>query len=234
MPRTRAPDRLEDIADGALDVFLQKGYRRTRMTDVAETAGVSPGLLYTYAASKEALFRLVLLRELGVGLDQTSLPAPTPSADDVQALIRRALRDLGTIPTLDAAADTADPTDASAELAAIVGEHYDRVQRYRRVISLVERSSFDWPELADRFYRRGRRPFVSRLGEYIARRVKSGHFAPVPDPDVAARFVIETVAWFANHRYGDYDGAQIDDRLARDTVIRLIVAAFVRRAERPA
>ena len=114
-----------------------------------------------------------------------------------------------------------------AELAAIVGEHYDRVARYRRVIKLVERSALDWPELADRFYVRGRRPFVRRLGEYIARRVASGDLAAVPDPDVAARYVIEVVAWFANHRHGDRDGRSIDEATARATVVELVTRSLV-------
>src|SRR5207302_1397330 len=128
--RTRAPERLQEIADAALDVFFERGYRRARMVDVAEAAGVSPGLLYTYAENKEALFQLVILRAPGVEPDETALPSPTP------------------------------------------------------------------------------------------------------DPEVAARFVIETVSWFANHRYGDYDGAQIDDGTARETVVQLVSAALVGTATR--
>jgi len=156
--RTRAPDRLEEIADAALDVFIRRGYRRARMVDVAEAAIVSPGLLYTYAANKEALFQLVMLRELGVQLDESALPAQPPGPEAVQSLVRQALRRLGSIPQLDAAERTDDPPDARAELASIVAEHYEWVQRYRRVIMLVERSALDWPELADLFYSRGRRP----------------------------------------------------------------------------
>ena len=119
-----------------------------------------------------------------------------------------------------------DPPDARDELAAIIGEHYDRVHRYRRVIRLVERSALDWPELADRFYVKGHRPFVRRLAEYIERRVASQHFAAVPDADVAARYVIEVVAWFANHRHGDRDGVRIDEALARETVVELATRSF--------
>jgi AcrR family transcriptional regulator len=224
-PRTRAPDRLREIVDAALDVFMRSGYRRARMADVARAAGVSPGLLYTYAETKEALFNLVLQRELGVDVDALPLPVPTPDPAATRKLVGQALWEVGTIPTLDAAGDA--PADVGAELAAIVGEFYDRVHRYRRFIRLLERSALEWPELADRFYERGRRPFVSRLGEYIRGRVGTGHFRPVPDPDVAARFVIETVSWFANHRYGDHDGARIDDGTARATVVQLVSAGLV-------
>ena len=43
-------------------VFSRHGYRRTQMADVARQAGVSPGNLYNYVDSKDALFYLVLRR----------------------------------------------------------------------------------------------------------------------------------------------------------------------------
>ena len=68
---------------------------------------------------------------------------------------------------------------------------------------------------------------MQRLGRYISSRVASGDFRPVPDADVAARFILETVAWFANHRYGDHDGAGIDDEIARATVVELVTNSLV-------
>jgi AcrR family transcriptional regulator len=226
VPRTRSPQRTDEILEAALQVFLVRGYQRTRMTDVAAEAQVSPGLLYTYAASKEALFHLVLRRELGEDLTAIALPVPDPGPDAVQAVVRDALREVSSIPTLERAAEIGDPADARAELEAIIGEHYDNLHRYRRVIRLVERSSLDWPDLADRYYQKGRRPFVRRLGAYIERRIASGHFTAVPDADVAARYVIEVVAWFAMHRYGDHDGVRIDDDIARETVVELATRSF--------
>jgi AcrR family transcriptional regulator len=219
--RARTPERVDEIVDAALGVFLARGYRRTRMTDIAAAAQVSPGLLYTYAASKEALFHLVLGRETGLDLATVALPAPDPQPDAVLTAIQRALREIARLPALDEAVTIDEPDDARAELATIVGEFYDNVHRYRRVIRLVERSALDWPALDDRFYVKGRRPLVNRLATYIARRVSSGHFGTVPDVHIAARYVIEVVSWFANHRYGDRDRSLIDDELARATVVEL-------------
>ncbi len=232
MARTRPPQRLDDIAEAALRVFLAKGYRLARMEEVAREAGVSPGLLYSYTTGKEALYQLVLQRELGVDLSDAKLPIPKPDATAVAALTKRAMREVGTIKALDDALRTDQTADARAEVEAIVGEHYDRLHRYRRFVRLAERSALDWPELSEQVYERGRRPFVKRLGEYIAGRVSTGHFAPVPDPHVAARFVIETVAWFANHRYGDHDGASIDDDVAKATVVQLVATGLVGDASR--
>ncbi len=197
------------------------------MQDVAQAAGVSPGLLYTYAAGKEALFSLVIQREGGVDVDALALPVPNPDTQDLEAVVERVLRAAMKAPSLQVAERTPLPTDARAELGAIVAELYDRISHTRRLLRLVERTALDWPELADHFYNRGRRPFVQRLGRYIARRTRSGDFRSVPDPEVAARFVLESASWFANHRYGDHDGATIDDDIARTTVIELVTNSLV-------
>ncbi|GIU86584.1 MAG: hypothetical protein KatS3mg009_1099 [Acidimicrobiia bacterium] len=227
MPRTRPADRLDELLDAALHVFLALGYRRARMSDVAAAAGVSPGLLYTYAAGKEALFSLVVRRELGEAVDAIALPVPNPEPGDLERLVVRGVRGIARNPVLEAAEAVDDPADAAAELATVVGEIYDSMHRYRRFIRVVERSAVEWPELAEHFYERGRRPLVRRLARFIARRCASGHYRPVPDPEVAARYVVEIVAWFANHRYGDHDGARIDDAIARETVVQLVTRGFV-------
>jgi AcrR family transcriptional regulator len=228
MARTRAPGRLGEILDAAHGVFVRNGYRRTRMHDVATAAAVSPGLLYTYAAGKDALFSLVVQRAAGVNVDDFALPARNPEPEALLALVRRSLNQRMRSPVLEAALqlDRA-PKDVAAEVEQIVGEHYDNVAAARDLIALVERSAADWPELADVFFTRGRRTYVDQLGDYFARRGRTGALHSVVDAKVAARLVVETVAWFANHRFGDYDGAAIDNTLARATTVDLLTNAFL-------
>jgi AcrR family transcriptional regulator len=222
VPRTRAPGRLNDIVEAAAEVFATRGYRLTRMQDVAAAAGVSSGLLYTYAAGKEGLFTLVIQAAAGVDLDTLPLPVPDPDERELEAIVRKTLRELRA-PRLQAAqAATRRPADPRAELEGIVAEQYDGIHQMRRLLRVIERCALDWPELADLFFNRARKPHVRRLANYIERRAKWGCFRPVPDAEVAARVVIETVAWFANHRYGDYDGAKIPDDVARATVIEML------------
>ena len=108
MVRTRAPHRLEEIVEAATVVFLEKGYRRARMDEIAREAGVSPGLLYSYAEGKEALFQLAQLRELGVDISRSELPVPAPSAEEMQAVAKRAFKELAAVPALEAALKTDD------------------------------------------------------------------------------------------------------------------------------
>ena len=66
MSRTAAPRprwqrrpaaRPDEILDAAFAVFVEDGFARAKLDDVARRAGVSKGTLYRYFDSKEALFR---------------------------------------------------------------------------------------------------------------------------------------------------------------------------------
>src|SRR5436309_6245839 len=53
--------RRQQIIDGALEVFAEKGFEKATNKDIAEAAGVgSPGLIYHYFKDKSDLFRQVL------------------------------------------------------------------------------------------------------------------------------------------------------------------------------
>ena len=58
--------------------------------------------------------------------------------------------------------------------------------------------------------------------------MRSGHFRPVADPAVAARFLIESVVFFAGHRHGDPDpGSLPGDDAVRAVVIPMLVASLM-------
>ncbi|MFG1680104.1 TetR/AcrR family transcriptional regulator [Nonomuraea sp. NPDC049269] len=63
MARTRSEQaawRREQLLDAALTVFADKGVDGATVKDVAQAAGVTPGLLYRYFDSKEAMVETLL------------------------------------------------------------------------------------------------------------------------------------------------------------------------------
>jgi len=59
MPRRPAPpgeDRRNRILEAALKVFAAKGFKGATNKDIADAAGVTPGLIYWYFKNKEDLF----------------------------------------------------------------------------------------------------------------------------------------------------------------------------------
>ncbi|MEO8610114.1 MAG: TetR/AcrR family transcriptional regulator [Chloroflexota bacterium] len=60
-------DRREQIIDAALQVFSQKGFERTTNKDIADEAGITPGLIYHYFKSKEDLLKAAIEDHSPVG-----------------------------------------------------------------------------------------------------------------------------------------------------------------------
>ena len=53
-------DRREQIIDAAMRAFAQKGFTRATNKDIAHQAGITPGLIYYYFESKEALLNAII------------------------------------------------------------------------------------------------------------------------------------------------------------------------------
>lgn len=85
----------------------------------------------------------------------------------------------------------------------------------------------DYPELDGTSVGERKRAHVGRVAAFLASRAAAGELRPLPDPEVAAYFLTESVAWFAQHRKRHPDAAMIDDRQARNAGRELLLAAFL-------
>jgi AcrR family transcriptional regulator len=231
MGRKRPDDRLARLVECGARVFTERGYRRTQMADVARAMGVAPGTLYLYVQSKEALFDLVVQRAF---LDNEAalprrLPIATPRPGLTLRHVRRRSADESHLPCLDAALRRRRPVDPRAELAEVVHELHGFIAHKRGAIRLLERCALDWPQLAEVFYTDVRRGLLRRLTSLLERRMAQRQLRRVAHPAAAARLILETISWFAMHRHGDQDAANIDDATAEETVVDALVNAYAPR-----
>ncbi|HYA35884.1 MAG TPA: TetR/AcrR family transcriptional regulator [Candidatus Binataceae bacterium] len=229
MARIRPANRISSLIDAAVRVFSAKGYRRAQMADIAREMGVSPGLLYNYVESKEALFYLVV--DQGIGQEPCgeplSLPVRTPPPGAItKRIAERFRKELG-MPALSAALKHPRAEDPLAELEAVVRELYASAYRYGDATTMLERSALDMPELAALFYGKMRPSLVSRLTRFIELRIEAGQFRCVPYPAVAARLILETVTWFARNRRGDPASQDISDQVAEEATVDFLVNSLV-------
>jgi AcrR family transcriptional regulator len=68
----RKDARPAEILDAALDLFVQKGFAKTRVEDIALRAGVTGGAIYRYFPNKEAILESLIRDSLLVSLDEIS------------------------------------------------------------------------------------------------------------------------------------------------------------------
>src|SRR5882724_8644929 len=193
MARKTPPDRLPQLIACATTVFIEQGYRRTQMADIAAALGVAKGTLYLYVESKDALFDLVLrCADAAQPFAQLPpLPLPTPQPGATLQYVRERLAANQTLPVLAAALTRQRVTEARAELAAIVGELYDTLARNRQGITLLDRSARDHPELAALWFEGARGGVMAMLTGYLESRSRRKLLRSLPDSAGAARLLLE-------------------------------------------
>lgn len=219
---------MAELVAAATKVFIALGYRRTQMSDVAAELGVAKGTLYLYVESKEALFDLALRHadrpeEIAEAMP---LPIPTPPAASTLAYVRKRMAAEAVLPSLQAALERRRVADAAAELEEIVRELFAILSTNRRAIKLIDRSAVDHPDLAELWFRGARGGALATLEEYLRKRIRGGKLRDVPDVVPAARLIVETVSFWAVHRYWDAHPQQISDDTALETIVRFIVGAL--------
>ncbi|MEX2207019.1 MAG: helix-turn-helix domain-containing protein [Myxococcota bacterium] len=230
MSRSIPKDRFHDLVEAATAVFLEQGYRRTQIADVAARMGLAKGSIYTYVESKEALFDCVLRYAEHAGPIELpgTLPVPTPPAEATLQLVEERLAEEGSLPALNAALARARVVDVSAELESVLGELYDSLARHRTAIKLLERCAHDYPELAKLWHRAGREGALSLLGRYLDDRARRGRVRRFEDGAVAARIVLETLVFWAVHRHWDPSPQSVEENSARRTVLAFLIGALVK------
>lgn len=228
MPRTVPESRLKDLVACATRVFIEQGYRRTQIADVAAELGVAKGTVYLYVESKEALFAAALRWADGEapGVSELDLPLTTPAPGDLLGELAARLASAAIPPSLRAALAREQAVDVKAELAEIVGDLYTISSRHRNAIKLLDRCGRDHPVLSSEYYGRGRFAQLDLLAQLVEARIRAGQLLPVEDASVAARFVIEAVATWAVHIHWDPAPQPIDPAVAERMVVALVVRAL--------
>ncbi len=229
MPAKRnAHERLPELIAAAVRVFTRDGYRSARISDVAAELGLSEAAIYRYVDSKEGLFvlaiRHALLLEDLPGGDLPLSPAP------LNVTIKEAQEYVASVVPfgyLAGALAQQDVEDPAAELEAILRETFALETQTREAADMIERSARELPELADLLNTGLRRPVLAALTEYLSSRGSAGLLRATPDAAATARLVLETLTWFARHRFSDPYGAAIAPDVAETTVVDTLVHALV-------
>jgi len=230
MARSIPEGRLRELVDRATEVFIAQGYQRTQMEDVAGALGVGKGTLYGYVESKAALFDAAL--RYADGHEElpspTDLPLATPVPNATLAMLRERLANETRDLKLVAALAGELPRDCGAELAGVIRDLYARMARNRRGIKLIDRCAPEQPELAEAWFGQGRWAQHAALAAYLDQRIAAGLLRSVPNTAVAARVVLETVAFWAVHRHWDPSPQRVDEHAIQDAVVDALLHGLVK------
>jgi AcrR family transcriptional regulator len=71
--QSKSQDRKAEILDAALTLFVKKGFNRTSIQDIADSAGITKGGLYHYLKTKEEILFLLHERFISKGFSKLKL-----------------------------------------------------------------------------------------------------------------------------------------------------------------
>jgi AcrR family transcriptional regulator len=219
--------KLEELVLAGAQAFARKGYRQTQIADIARDLGVSPGNLYNYVDSKDALFHLVLRH--GLGERPTDAPLELPvSGTSVRVTaewVAQRLDFVSDFPVLEKAFQVDGSSRPRDEIEAIAGELFDVLSSMRLAINAIEQSVDEVPELA-MVFGQVRQELFARYERYLRQRSQAG-LIRVQHPHATAQLIVELCWWGAGRRPDDIHARSITDAVARETVCGFVSAALL-------
>jgi AcrR family transcriptional regulator len=158
----RPEERPRELLEAALAVFAQRGFRNTRLDDVAEAAGVTKGAIYHYFDTKEELLLSVIehYQSLAFGRAEEVLAnRDLPAAKRIEQVVKKIFQ----------------PSE----------------ERKRLLLALLIRGiAHEVPRVHDRWLRDGPARLWSLVAGLVEEGKRSGEFRADADAEVAARLLI--------------------------------------------
>ncbi len=196
----RPEERIPELLEAALVVFAKRGYRNTRLDDVADEAGVTKGTIYHYFDTKEALL-------LGV-------------IEHYQALafgrVEDVLRD--------------ESLTASERISLLIRKTFlGRPKSGRYLLALLVRDiAHEVPRVHERWLRDGPVRLWTIIGRIVDQGKARGEFRSEADGLVAARDLVSALLlqlmW--QQHAASVPGLAIDEERLIDATIELFLAGL--------
>lgn len=193
-------NRMPLIFDAASRLFINKGYARTQMKDIAKEIGLSTGMLYVYFTGKRDILhfilkgtidpafitqdmRLPILPEQFAGLDDAIMEAFEQNARQFAAHL---------------------DSRTSYPLEQMLSDAFDVIANYGVGCLLIEKNPVDMGRLTE-YYIGYRRTFFRQVLAYVTRYIDQGTFRNVEHPEHCTRLIIEILSWWGMHmRYDSF------------------------------
>jgi len=154
-----AGSRREQILQGAMRLFAQKGFRGTTTREIAQHLGVSEALMFKYFPSKEALYRAIIQKRTD-GSEEMLFPKEAIQAKDDRQVFR-------SIASYLIKKNTEDPT----------------------FMRLILYSALEGHDLSRIFFENNAMEKAKLLSGYIRQRIKEKAFRKVPPMIAARAFI---------------------------------------------
>ncbi|WP_414732818.1 TetR/AcrR family transcriptional regulator [Acetobacterium carbinolicum] len=218
-------NRMELIFDAASHLFINKGYARTQMKDIAKEIGLSTGMLYVYFTGKRDILSFLLKGTITPVFvtQEFELPICSVRFDSLDNEIMEAFEQN----TKAFSAHLDDITNYPLE--QMLSDAFDIISKYGIGCLLIEKNQDDLGKLTG-YYKEYRQKFYDQMLSYITKYMQNGTFRPVEFPQYVARLIVETLSWWGMHISNDAFEIQknISVEMAKSVCMDNLVHAYKR------
>src|SRR5262249_44762638 len=132
------------------------------------------------------------------------LPVRTPPPGQTASYVRERLAlEAAEMTLVRVSAGTLVIKDPVEELTAVLRDLYRSILRNRLALKLIDRCAADYPELAAIWFGEGRWAQHELLVQLLKTRSRRRHLRRIEHPDIVARTILETIAFWGMHRHFD-------------------------------
>lgn len=191
-------NRMKLIYNAASHLFINKGYARTQMKDIAKEIGLSTGMLYIYFTGKRDILRFLLKGTIEPTFitQEFELPIRSELFDSLDDEIIAAFEQNTKV--FSAHLDDVD----NYPLEQMFSDAFDVIAAYGIGCLLIEKNPDDLGKLtAD--YKEYREKFYHQVLSYITQYMQNGTFRQVELPQYVTHLIIETLSWWGMHITND-------------------------------
>lgn len=195
--RMTAKGRREQILQGAMQLFAQKGFRGTTTREIARRLHISEALMFKYFPSKEALYRAIIQKRMD-GSEEMIIPREAIEAKDDRQVFQ-------SIASYLIQKNTADPT----------------------FMRLLLYSALEGHDLSRIFFENNAMEKTRLLAKYIRQRIKEKAFKPVPPMLAARAFIGMIIHYIqAQEIYGMKKHLPYSRKKVVDTLVEVFLSGL--------
>ncbi|MDU5337011.1 helix-turn-helix domain-containing protein [Enterococcus sp.] len=217
-------NRLELIYDAASQLFINKGFARTQIRDIAKEIGLSTGMIYQYFSGKKDILSFILKGTIDPGFFERELHFPIDSSvfdnldDEIMETFEKNQENFDSH-----LKDNAE----DYSLAEMLSDAFDIVSKYSVSCLIIEHNEADLRDLSF-YYRDYRKRYFSQVQQYIKLFIEKDEFREVDNLFYTTRAVVESIAWWGMHiKYDAFEKDRaISMQQAKDICLDLLLHAY--------
>ncbi len=191
-------NRMRLIFDAASHLFINKGYARTQMKDIAKEISLSTGMLYVYFTGKRDILNFILKGTIDPAFitQEFELPISSELFDSLDNEIMNAFEENTKLFSSHLDDITKYP------LEQMLSDAFDVISKYGIGCLLIEKNPDDLRKLTA-YYKEYRQKFYGQVLSYITQYMQKGTVRQVEHPHYITRLIIETLSWWGMHITND-------------------------------